>query len=121
MWVIHLKNGKTLTSDECCPHEVPQDEITSCERISETKSGNLVTSIMKSDVLTDFFVKTSANKPMQMFGGQAAPVIIDERILGAFIPPQDTPVRLELITEPGTGRVKLRAIKVAKEYRKDGL
>lgn len=120
-WLIHLKDGVTRTSVESYPHDIPQDQITSVERIVDVYPRTpLVASILKSDVLTNFFVKTSASRAMSpMGGGGSSPTIIEERIVGAFIPPNKSPIRLELSVEPRTGNVKLRAIKVPR-MSKDG-
>lgn len=115
-WAIHLKDGKTLTDKDCYPHEVDQEEITSIERIE----GDLIATIMKSSCLTSFFVKTSASQDINPFEGGTRPVQIEERIVGAFLPPQERPVRLELIIVPGTRNVKLRVLSV-NTLRKDGL
>lgn len=115
-WIIHLRNGKTLTDKDSYPHDVNQEEITSVERVE----GNKVASIMRSEVLTNFFVKTSASQDLAILGEGTYPVHVEERIVGAFIMPQDSPVRIELIIDPETGNVKLRATRVSK-VRKDGL
>ena len=119
-WLIHLKDGKTLTSNDCYPHDVPQETITSVERIVELPGGRTqVASVLKSEVLTNFFVKTTASKEMRPFGGSPSPTVVEERIVGAFVLPQETPVRLELIIDK-TGKVKLRTHRV-NIMRKDGL
>jgi len=115
-WVIHLKNGKTLTDRDCYPHNVPQEEITSVERIE----GDLIATIQKSPCLSSFFVKTTASQDLNPFDGVSSPAQIEERIVGAFISPQKDPVRIELIIVPGTRNVKLRVIPVL-TVRRDGL
>jgi len=115
-WIIHTKDGKTFTDKDCYPHEVDQETITSVERVE----GDMIASILKSPCLTNFHVKTTASQDFLPAEGRANPVQIEERIVGAFIPPQDKPVRLELIIVPGTRNVKLRVVPVS-TMRKDGL
>lgn len=115
-WCIHLKDGKTLTDREHYPHEVDQEKITSVERIE----GDLVVTILKSECLSNFFVKTAASQDMDPFSGKAAPVRVEEKIVGAFILPQEKPIRIELAIVPGTRNVKLRVFPV-NILRRDGL
>ena len=115
-WLIHLKDGRTLTEKDCYPHEVDPEQITSVERVE----GDMVITIMKSPCLTHPFVKSSASQDMNPFDGYISPAIVEERILGGWIPPSDKWTRVELVIVPNIRNVKLRAIEVDR-MRKDGL
>lgn len=112
--MIHTKNGQTYTSRDAYPWDVPEDEITSVERIVD----GTVYTIKKSKSLHHFFVKTTAGKTFSPFSGSTEDVI-HERIIGCYIDGKDGPVRLEMVVDPNTGNVKLSATKVSR-VRKDG-
>jgi len=115
-WIIHLKDGRTLTDKDAFPHEVPSDEITSVERIVNGR----VYTICRSPLLTNFFVKTTAARTLSLTSGQPSTPMILERIIGCYIEGKDGPIRLELKINPENGNCKLVAIPV-KKITKDGM
>ena len=103
-WIIHLKDGRTLTDKDCYPHSVDQDLITSVERVED----GWVATILKSDLFTNFFVKRTASVDL-VFGKEGAkPVRVEESIVGCFILPREDPIRLELVIASEKKRVKVR-------------
>lgn len=115
LWMIHLRDGRTIKNENIW--DVPEDEITSIERVVD---GKLYT-IRKSPALTNFFVKTTSGQELRMLPGKniVSPPVIVERIVGAYVKPSDKPVRIELAIDPKTGNVKLSCFPV-KEITKDG-
>ena len=113
-WIIHLKNGSTLTDKDVYPSDVPSDQITSVERII---SGRAYT-ICGSPALHNFFVKTTASKVLPLYASDDdTPTEILERIIGCFV--VSGPTRIELCIDPNTGNCKLVATPV-KVVTKDG-
>ena len=115
-WIIHLKNGKTLTDKDAFPHEIPSEQITSVERIVNGR----VYTICGSSVLKNFFVKTTAAQTLSLTSGQPTEPTVLERIIGCYIEGKDGPVRLELKINPANGNCKLVAVPVEK-ITKDGM
>lgn len=109
-WLIHLKDGRTLTDKDAYPHDVPAGQITSVERIINGKAYT----ICGSPVLKNFFVKTTAARMLSLVGKGVRPPEIMERIVGCFIEGKDGPIRLELMIQPSTGNCKLVAVPVKK-------
>jgi len=114
-WIIHLKDGRTLTDKEALPNDIPSEEISSVERIV---NGRAYT-IYGSPVLKNFFVKTTAAQTLAVTSGKVEPPTILERIIGCFIEGKNGPIRLELSIDPIHGHCKLNAIPV-KKVTKDG-
>jgi len=114
-WIIHLKNGKTLTDKDAYPSDIDSSEISSVERIVNGR----VYTICGHPSLKNFFVKTTAARLISLVGGGVRPPQIMERILGCFIETKEGPVRLELVIDPNKGNCKLVATKV-KQITKDG-
>jgi len=106
-WLIHLKNGSTITDEKAYPHEIDQEQITSVERIIE----GVVVSLLKSECLSNFFVKTTASQDFMPFpDGRPMPSTIEERIVGAYIMPQKTPVVVDISFDPQSFNYKVRVI-----------
>jgi len=117
MWLIHTKSGKTYTSKEKYPWDVPEEEITSVERIVDGKS----VSIRKHPDLHHFFVKSTESRDFVMMGPNpgARPPVVEARAVGCHIGTAPNIYRLELACDPRTGNVCLTVQKV-KEATKDG-
>jgi len=108
-WLIHLRNGKTITDEQAYPHELDQNQITSVERIIE----GVVVTLLKSECLSDFFVKTTAFQDFMPFPeGQTMPPVIEERIVGGYIPPQKTPVIVDIALDPRSFNYKVKVVPV---------
>jgi len=114
-WLIHLKNGKTLTDKDAYPHEIPSEQITSVERIVKGRTYT----ICSSPVLRNFFVKTTAARTMSLVGKGVREQQVLERIIGCYVVSKDKPVRIELCIDPHGGNCKLIATPV-KVITKDG-
>lgn len=98
-WMIHLVDGETLTDDDCYPHEVDSDRITSVERII---SGRTLT-IKKSPLIEDFFIGTEASADFIMMGagaGTTANREILKKILGCHIKNSDPPIQCQFSMDP---------------------
>jgi hypothetical protein len=108
-WLIHLDDGTTITDEKAYPHEIDQDKITSVERIVE----GVVITLLKSDCLRFFFVKTAAYQDFMPFpDGTPMPAVIEEKILGAHILPQKTPVVIDISFDPQSFNYKIRVVPV---------
>ena len=114
-WIIHLKDGRTLTDRDAYPHDISNEQITSVERIVNGK----VYTIKNSPVLKNFFVKSTEGKTLALFTGGTRPAVVYERILGCFVEGKDGPIRLELTVDARTGNCKLIAVPT-KKITKDG-
>lgn len=117
MWLIHTKSGKTFTSKTHYPWDVPEDEITSIERIVDSKS----IAIKKQPGLHHFFVKSTESRDFVMMGLKkgARPPVVEARAVGCHIGEGDNVYRIELECDPRTGNVLLDVKKV-KRATKDG-
>lgn len=114
--MIHLKDGTTLTQETTYPHEVDSELVTSVERVV----GKKVISILKSDLIEDFFVMTEEYQLM-MFrpGRQGGTPTVTHRTVGCFLKGSDPPIQCLLSMDPRTGNVVFEAYAVKKK-RKDG-
>jgi len=117
-WIIHLKSGKSYTDKEKYPWDVPEDEITSVERIISGRS----ISIKKHPALHNFFVKTTESRDLAMMtspGQQAEvkPPMVEARTVGAHIGESPNVYRLELFIDPRNQNVQLQVTKVEKATR----
>jgi len=115
-WIIHLKDGRTLTDKDAFPHEVPSDQITSVERIVNSRAYT----ICNSPVFKNYFVKSTAAQTFALLSGHQEPPTVLERIIGCYVEGKEGPIRLELKIDPRTGNVKLVAIPVDR-ITKDGM
>jgi len=101
LWMIHLRDGTTLTDADVYPHEVDSELITSVERVV---SGRTMT-IKKSPFIEDFFVGTEASVDFKMMGrgagsGSAAETL--KRILGCYVKDSDPPIQCQFSMDPRT-------------------
>jgi len=118
-WLIHMKDGVTLTDADCFPHEVEvmqqrgysSDDMTSVERIIRGKH----LTIKKSVFIDTFFVATEEGIDMKMLPGRQAPPIITKRIIGCYVKDADPPLQVRLIMDPRTYDTKLKFIRVKKK------
>lgn len=117
-WLIHMKDGKTLTDQDCFPHELnimekrgysPED-ITSVERLI---NGRHLT-IKKSEWIDTFFVATEEGIDVKMGGPHQAPPIITKRMIGCYIKETDPPLQVRLTMDPRNFNTKLEFIRVKK-------
>lgn len=100
-WMIHLKDGTTLTNLDCYPHEVDSELITSVERVIR----NRTLTIKKSPLIEDFFIGTEASIDFKMMGrgaGTATPPETLKRILGCYIKGSDPPIQCQFSMDPRT-------------------
>lgn len=118
-WITHTQDGKSYTSKTHYPWDVPEEEITSVERIV---AGGKHIIIGKSDGLSAFFVKMEEGIDFAMMGknpGQR-PKKVHKEVVGCHIAVDDDNIyRLELAYVPRNGSVVLTAKKV-KKITKDG-
>ena len=114
-WIIHLKNGKSLTDKDAYPSDIDSNTISSVERIVDGRTYT----ICNHPSFSNFFVKTTAARLISLVGKGVRPPEILERILGCHILTEKGPIRLELVINPQTNSCKLTAVKVAK-ITKDG-
>ena len=101
LWMIHLRDGSTLTDADVYPHEVDSDLITSVERVV---SGRTMT-IKKSPLIEDFFVGTEASVDFKMMGrgaGSGSPTETLKRILGCYVKDSEPPIQCQFSMDPRT-------------------
>jgi len=118
-WLIHMKDGVTLTDADCFPHEVEvmkqrgylPDDITSVERIIHGKH----LTIKKSPFIDTFFVATEEGIDMKMVPGAKMPPVVTKRMLGCYVKDTDPPLQTRLIMDPRTYDTKLKFIRVTKK------
>lgn len=123
-WMIHLKDGRTLTNADCDPHRidimresfgVEPEDITSVERIV---AGRILT-IRKSPFIEGFFVATEASRDMAMTrGGGNLPVIIQKRWIGCYLKNSDPPIQCNLVMNAQSGDAWLECFEVKKQTLK---
>ncbi len=121
-WLIHMKNGETLTDADCFPHEVTVMEqmgysgsdITSVERIIRGKH----LTIKKSQFIDTFFVATEEGLDVKMGSFHQAPAIVTKRILGCYVRNTEPALQVRLIMDPRTHNTKLKFIRVKKKTLK---
>lgn len=118
-WLIHMKDGQTLTDADCFPHETtimekrgyaPKD-ITSVERII----GGKHLTIKKSQFIDTFFVATEEGLDMKMGSKHQAPAIVTKRIIGCYVSNTDPPLQVRLIMDPRTHNTRLKFMRVKKK------
>ena len=125
-WMIHLKDGKTLTDADCYPHKVESELITSVERVV----GGRTITIMKSPLIDLFFIGTEASVDFKMMGPGAGTSTAPEtlkRILGCYVKDSDPPIQCQFSMDPRTYNtlveffeVHRKAAEGIKAYRIDG-
>jgi hypothetical protein len=115
--LIHTKSGKTFTSKTHYPWDVPEENITSVERVIDGKS----IAIKKHPALHHFFVKSTESRDFVMVGARpgSRPPTVEARAVGCHIGKPPNVYRLELGCDPRTGNVILSARKVT-EATRDG-
>ena len=121
-WVIHLKDGKTLTDADCFPHEVEvlekfgysPDDITSVERIINGKH----LSLRKSKHIESFFVATENSVDMRMSPGPQPKHTTTKRILGCYLKDTDPAIQVRLIMDPRTYNTWVKFLDVKTVTRK---
>jgi len=120
-WLIHMKDGKTLTDQDCFPHELnimaergysPED-ITSVERLIK---GRHLT-IKKSKFIDTFFVASEEAVDVKMGGPHQAPPMVTKRMIGCYIKGTDPPLQVRLTMDPRSFNTKLEFIRVEKISR----
>ena len=121
-WLIHMKNGETLTDEHCFPHEVgvmekmgytPKD-ITSVERIIKGKH----LTIKKSQFIDTFFVATEEGLDVKMGSKHQAPAVVTKRMIGCYISNTDPPIQVRLVMDPRTLNTRLKFVTVARKTLK---
>ena len=113
-WLIHMKDGETLTDEDCFPHEVESSDITSVERIIKGKH----ITIKKSQFIDTFFVGTEEGLDIKMGAKHQVPAIVTKRILGCYIKNTDPALQVRLIMDPRTHNTRLKFIRVKKKTLK---
>ena len=94
-----MVDGTTLTDDDCYPHEVDSEKITSVERIIR---GRTLT-IKKSPLIEDFFIGTEASADFIMMGrgqGSTTNREVLKKILGCYIKDADPPIQCQFSMDP---------------------
>ena len=115
-WLIHMKDGKTLTDEHCFPHEVDVMEklgysanhITSVERLVRGKH----LTIKKSDFIDTFFVATEEGIDVKMGGRSQQKAIVTKRMVGCYVKDTEPPLQVRLVMDPRTHDTKLEFIRV---------
>ena len=100
-WMIHLRDGSTLTDADVYPHEVDSELITSVERVV----GGRTMTIKKSPFVEDFFVGTEASVDFKMMGpgaGSGSATETLKRILGCYVKDSDPPIQCQFSMDPRT-------------------
>lgn len=100
-WMIHLRDGTTLTDADTYPHKVDSELITSVERVI---SGRTMT-ITKSPFVEGFFVGTEASVDFKMMGrgaGSSSATQTLKRILGCYVKDSDPPIQCQFSMDPRT-------------------
>ena len=113
-WLIHKKDGETLTDADCFPHEVESSDITSVERIIRGKH----LTIKKSQFIDTFFVGTEEGLDVKMGSKHQAPAIVTKRILGCYIKNTDPVIQVRLVMDPRTYNTRLSFLRVKKKTLK---
>ncbi|MCK4265766.1 MAG: hypothetical protein KAX31_00685 [Thermoplasmata archaeon] len=115
---MHFKDGTTLTDKQIWPHQLSEgqfQELTSVERV--VKGWHL--SVLKSDLIKNFFIMTEAYQDMILKPGrQGPPPKIALQALGCYLKDSDPPVKLVLAMD-ALERVILEAAWM-KSFRPDG-
>lgn len=122
IWLIHMKNGETLTDADCFPHEEKVmmnlghnvKDITSVERIIKGKH----LTIKKSGFIDTFFVATEEGIELRMGAKYQKPAVVTKRMLGCYIRDTDPPLQVRLIMDPRTYNTRLKFIRVKKKTLK---
>jgi len=122
-WLIHLKDGKTLTDQDCDLHDEEElvrrgyspDDVTSVERIVD---GRHLT-IKKSEFIEWFWVGTEESVDLKVAGSSASasPPMVTKRILGCYIKGMEPPLQARLTMDPRTYNVDLEFIRVKEKTR----
>lgn len=117
IWLIHTKSGETYTSKTHYPWDVPEDQITSVERIVDGKS----IAIRKSPHIHHIFVKSEASIDFVMMGEKtgARPPQVEARIIGCHVGIPPNVFRIELACDPKTGNV-VATVKRVEQATQDG-
>ncbi len=113
-----MKDGKTLTNQDCFPHEIDEmakrgyspEDITSVERIIK---GRHLT-IKKSKFIDTFFVASEEGLDVKMGSSHQAPAVVTKRIIGCYIKGADPPLQVRLTMDPRSFNTKLEFIRVKK-------
>lgn len=116
--IMHFKDGSTLTDKEIYPHELSEEQfqsLTSVERV--VKGWHL--SVLKSNLIKNFFIMTEAHADMQLRPGKhGPPPQISLRALGCYLKDSDPPVKVVLAMDP-LGNIILESAWM-KNFRADG-
>lgn len=122
-WLIHLKDGKTLTDEHCDLHDEEEllrqgyspDDVTSVERIV---NGRHLT-IKKSEFIEWFWVGSEESVDLNIAGASssASPPIVTKRIIGCYIKGVEPPLQARLTMDPRTYNVDLEFIRVKEKTR----
>ena len=110
-WMIHLKDGTTLTDADVYPHEVDSELITSVER----NVGGRTITIKGSPLIEGFFIGTEASVDFKMMGrgaGTSSPPETLKRILGCYIKDSDPPIQCQFSMDPRTHNTILEFFEV---------
>lgn len=118
-WLIHMKDGETLTDADCFPHEenvmtalgYQPDHVTSVERIIHGKH----LTIKKSQFIDTFFVATEEGIDVKMGSKHQQAPEVTKRMIGCYIKDTDPPLQVRLIMDPRTFNAKLKFIRVKKK------
>jgi len=113
-WMIHLRDGSTLTDADVYPHEVDSERITSVERVV----GDRTMTIKKSPFVEDFFVGSEASVDFKMMGrgaGTASPTQTTKRILGCYVKDSDPPIQCQFSMDPRTFNTLVEFFEVHKK------
>jgi len=116
LWMIHLRDGRTLTDEHASPDEIEDELITGVDRLIE---GKLLT-VTKSGFAENLFVGTEEYQDVMLGGTHATQTgpTITKRILGGYIKGTNPPLQFRLTMDPRTLNTELRFIRVKKMTRK---
>jgi hypothetical protein len=124
-WIVHLRDGKSLTDEILYPHEVEKleqqgykaEDITSVDRIVKGK-----TLTLKATGLENFFVGTDEGIDIALAGAnmQQKPAEVTKRFLGGYIKNQEPYIQVRLGMDPRSQAIFVEVLKV-KEKTKVGI
>jgi len=116
-WVIHLKDGESLTDDVLYPHEMEilkargyePGDITAVDRIV---GGTTLT--LRAQGLDTFFVGTDTSLDLAVAGAimKSRSPEITKRFLGAYIKDVDPPLQVRLGMDPRSKNIFVETVKV---------
>jgi len=119
---MHMDDGKTLSNEDCYPHNVStrgynQKQITSVERLVNGRHIRVKKSPM---IAPEWFVATEEDIPLDLQRAHRLPKIVISKMIGFYIKDTDPPVQIKFGMAPLSHDVRLQVHQV-KEVTAKGL